>query len=103
MDVIDTVLTVAVSAVVVVFIVWAVVRAHRARPYTGAESLVGEEGEAVTDIDPKGQVFVHGEYWRAKSASPIEKGEEIRVLGSKGLLLIVEEKTKGVEDGSDHV
>jgi len=102
MDSADAILTAAVAAVVIAFVVWAVVRAHRAKPYTGAESMVGADGEAITDINPKGQVFVHGEYWRAKSDTPIRKGEEIKVVSCDGLWLVVAPKAREVGDGSDH-
>ena len=96
-----TALAVAVFATILALVVWAIVRVHRSRPQTGAESLIGEEGEAATDINPKGQVFVHGEYWRARSKQPIAKGEEIRVVGHRGLVLFVERIEKGVGDGRD--
>ena len=31
-----------------------------------------------------GQVFVHGEYWNARSDQPIAKGERVKVAGSRG-------------------
>ena len=39
-------------------------RAQRRRVTTGAEGLVGEIGEAVTALAPRGQVRVHGEIWK---------------------------------------
>ena len=38
-----------------------VVKAHRKKPETGMEELIGMEGEARTNIHNKGQAFVHGE------------------------------------------
>ena len=37
----------------------------------------------------KGKVFVHGEYWNAKSDNPIPKGSEIRIIGVDGMVLVV--------------
>ncbi|MEF9426356.1 MAG: hypothetical protein L0956_04000 [Candidatus Mariimomonas ferrooxydans] len=56
-----------------------VVKAHRRKPKTGAEGLIGLEGEAKTDIHREGQVFVHGEIWGAWSDEHIKAGEKILV------------------------
>ena len=49
-----------------------VVRVSRRKPTTGSVGLVGERGTALTDLDPAGRVFVHGEYWNARTARPIQ-------------------------------
>ncbi len=60
------------------------------RPTTGAEGLVGEKGETISEVGPHGgQVFVHGEIWQATSPVPIPKGEPIVVEGVEGLKLKV--------------
>jgi membrane-bound serine protease (ClpP class) len=68
-----------------------VVRAWRRHPSTGSEGLIGEEGSALTDLEPGGRVFVHGEYWNARSAAPIRKGARIRVTRVRDLVVDVEE------------
>ncbi len=68
-----------------------VVRAQRRRHITGKEAMVNMEGRAVTDIDMEGKVFVHGEYWQAKSDSPITAGALIKVVEMDGLTLKVTE------------
>jgi membrane-bound serine protease (ClpP class) len=45
-------------------------------------------------IDPTGTVFVHGTLWSARSASPIEVGETVRVIGIEGMRLTVEKVTE---------
>ena len=57
---------------------------------TGEQALVGEIGEASTDLDPEGMVFVHGETWRARTGVPVRRGAKIRVLHVEGLHLDVE-------------
>ena len=64
-------------------------RAYRAKPWGGAEGLVGEVGLVREKIDPEGLVFVHGEYWRARSREKIEPGERIEVESIDGLILRV--------------
>ncbi|GAB4535998.1 MAG: nodulation protein NfeD [Thermodesulfovibrionia bacterium] len=55
------------------------VKAYRRRPVTGSEGLIGLEGEARSDIDKEGLVFVHGEIWQAWSDEPIKKGQRVIV------------------------
>lgn len=64
-------------------------RAYRGKPKGGMEGIVGEVGSVEQDIDPEGLVFVHGEYWRARSRDRIEKGARVVVEGMDGLVLRV--------------
>jgi len=77
------------TAVFFLFVVGAAVRAQRRKPETGEPGLLGERGTALTDLGPKGQVFVHGEYWAAESDEPIAQGTRIVVDRVEGLLLRV--------------
>lgn len=71
------------------FVVGAAWRAQRARATTGSEGLVGERGEAVTTLAPKGKVFVHGEYWNAESGEVIDTGASVIVERVDGMTLRV--------------
>jgi len=56
------------------------VKAHRRKPVTGPEGLIGATGVANTDITKDGgMVSLHGERWAAYSGEPISKGEKIIV------------------------
>ncbi|WP_457601356.1 NfeD family protein [Hydrogenivirga sp.] len=66
-------------------------KAQKRRKLTGAEGMLGEEGEALTDFRKgRGKVLVHGEIWDALSSEDIRKEEPVRVVDIKGLKLIVE-------------
>ena len=65
-------------------------RAYRRKPTSGMEGLIGETGVVEERIDPVGLIFAHGEYWKATSTEIAEQGEKVRIIGSKGLELIVE-------------
>ena len=69
-----------------------VIRSWRSQPVSGVDGLVHEEGTALSDLDPEGKVFVHGEYWNARSVNPVRKGARIRVTKVNALRLEVEEK-----------
>lgn len=74
------------------FLITLVVRSLRKRAVTGTEELAGAVGEARTELNPKGQVFVLGALWQAVAppGSVIKPGEGIRVIKSEGLTLKVE-------------
>ena len=64
-------------------------KAHRSKPKSGSEGLIGETGRVSKPIDPEGLVFVHGEYWNALADERIESGEKVEVIGMEGLVLKV--------------
>jgi membrane-bound serine protease (ClpP class) len=64
-------------------------RLARARSSTGVESLVGQRAEAATDLDPTGQVLVHGERWQARSSRAVESGTTVEINAVNGLELAV--------------
>ncbi len=65
---------------------------HR-KPVTGAESLTGAEGKAVTDITKDGgTAALHGEIWSAHSDEIIKKGDKIEVISMSGLQIKVKRR-----------
>jgi len=86
--------TVLVTTVFFVVVVAKVIDAHRQKPITGVEGMVGEEGIADSDIMPEGKVVLRGEYWNAVSSEPIRKGEKVQVVAVKGLQLTVKKLTR---------
>ncbi|MBA3350039.1 MAG: nodulation protein NfeD [Actinobacteria bacterium] len=69
----------------------AALRVRLRRPVTGEESLIGEIGEAQTDIAPEGTVRTKGMLWRARTMETgIAAGSRVEVKASEGLVLLVE-------------
>lgn len=65
-------------------------KAHKRKPVTGVEELVGMRGVAKTDFHNKrGMVLVHGELWQAVSEDEIKKEQDIIVEKVEGLTLKV--------------
>lgn len=64
-------------------------RLARARSSTGVEALVGQRAEAATDLDPTGQVMLHGERWQARSSRAVESGTTVEIDAVNGLELAV--------------
>ncbi|MEK6652641.1 MAG: nodulation protein NfeD [Nitrospirota bacterium] len=71
-------------------------KAHKRKPVTGSEGLIGLKGIAGTDITNNGgMVLLRGEIWSAYSDETISKGEKIIVESVTGL------KVKVKKDVSD--
>jgi len=72
------------------FVISKGLRAQVRRIVFGADTLVGAEGTALTDIAPEGQVRAAGEQWSARSTGgAIRAGEGVEVVGREGLHLLV--------------
>ena len=76
--------------VITVFLMTIALRARRAKVVTGQQGMVGAVGEARTDIDPEGKVFIQGELWNAHAPSRVGIGEQVVVRKIEGLELEVE-------------
>jgi membrane-bound serine protease (ClpP class) len=82
---------VVVTSLFFLFIIGLGLKAQRAKPITGTEGMIGEVGEAISELNPFGRVSVHGETWNAKTLSGIiQAGEKIRVTAVQNLTLQVE-------------
>ena len=66
------------------------VRARQQKVVTGPEQLLQETATALEDFEHTGMVRLHGEIWRAHSATPVRQGQRLRVLRVTGLTVEVE-------------
>jgi membrane-bound serine protease (ClpP class) len=68
------------------------VRTRFATPTIGREWMIGELGDVVEAVDPDGVVSVGDARWRARTnrATPVNPGEQVRVVGIDGVTLEVE-------------
>ena len=66
------------------------IKAQKRKPVTGIEGIIGEKGIAISDLNPKGEIKVHGEYWVAESVGgEVRQGDEIEVIELDNLKLKV--------------
>lgn len=72
--------TVATVSAFFLFAMGLAVKAWKSKPKTGEQGILGEVGFAVSDIHEEGKVYIHGEYWNARSDTLIPKGEKVRVV-----------------------
>ncbi|HTR81032.1 MAG TPA: nodulation protein NfeD [Bacteroidota bacterium] len=85
--------TVLLTAAFFVFAIGAGLKAQMRRPATGAEGLIGEEGVAITKLNPSGQVKIQGEMWNAESIDgDLPKETPVIVAEVNGLALKVKKR-----------
>jgi membrane-bound serine protease (ClpP class) len=66
-----------------------VFRSQKAKPSLGSEGLVGEIGVVRQRLASRGNVFVHGEYWKAEADDEIDVGDRVEVIGVDRMVLRV--------------
>ncbi len=66
------------------------IKAFMARPIQDLRNLIGEIGEAKTDVLDSGSAQVAGELWSVRSEKEIPAGKQVRVVGREGFVLLVE-------------
>lgn len=72
-------------------VMYAVVRVQRRKVLTASEGMIGEKGTLRQVLEPgvEGQVFLHGEVWRAVADERLEAGQKVEVASRDGLTLKV--------------
>ncbi|HBL17674.1 MAG: hypothetical protein A2X36_07725 [Elusimicrobia bacterium GWA2_69_24] len=85
--------TLAGLLAVVAAVSYVVVLAYRRGATTGPEAMVGLEGEAYSELGPRGRVLVRGELWKAVAeGGAIPKGALVEVTAVAGMLLTVRKR-----------
>ncbi len=71
-----------------------IIRVHRGAVQTAAEGMVGLVGTVKKALEPGGvgQVFLHGELWRATADEPVAVGQSVVVLSCENLIVKVKPK-----------
>jgi membrane protein implicated in regulation of membrane protease activity len=63
---------------------------RRPRTRVGAETMIGALARVETPCRPDGQVRVNGELWSASCEGGADPGDLVRIVGRRGLVLLVE-------------
>jgi membrane-bound serine protease (ClpP class) len=77
-----------------VLVIGMALKIRKRKPVTGIEVFIGADGIAGSEINPRGQVLIHGEIWDAVSTEPIREGESVEVTGIEGLKLHIKRSKK---------
>lgn len=75
---------------ITVFLMSIALKARRNKVVTGRQGMIGSLGEARTDLNPEGKVFVQGELWNAHAPTRVQMGDPVVVRKIEGLELEVE-------------
>ncbi len=67
-----------------------VLETEKLKPRHDLTKLIGEEGEARTDVHAEGSVQLGSELWSARSEVPILSGSKVKVIKRDGFILEVE-------------
>jgi len=67
-----------------------VLETEKIKPRHDLARIIGDFGEAKTDIFNEGSVQIESELWSARSAVPISEGSKVRVVKREGFILEVE-------------
>jgi membrane-bound serine protease (ClpP class) len=66
------------------------IKAQGRKPVTGIEGIIGETGEVISNLEPEGQIRIHGELWNAESIDgPLGTGTKVTVTQVSNLKLMV--------------
>jgi membrane-bound serine protease (ClpP class) len=83
-------IVILIIALIIIWMIYKAAQAKLSKIKTGKEALIGSVGMAVTDLNPKGEIRVLGEFWQAAAKEgEIKNGEKVEVVGMHGMFLIV--------------
>jgi membrane-bound serine protease (ClpP class) len=77
------------SVLILTLVLGFAIRARQRPAVTGAEEMIGLEGEVVGWDGTRGAVRVHGEVWDARGPESVKPGGHVRVVRRDGLTLTV--------------
>ncbi|HET8698198.1 MAG TPA: nodulation protein NfeD, partial [Gammaproteobacteria bacterium] len=80
----------AAGAAAVLGVIWLALRTRQLPVVSGVEEMRRLEVTALEDFAAEGAVLARGERWRARTRTPVRKGERLRVINVEGLVLDVE-------------
>jgi membrane-bound serine protease (ClpP class) len=74
-------------------VVYKVAQARRMKVKGGPEQMIGMTGTAISPLDPKGEVKVEGQIWKAETVTAsVRTGELVEIVDREGLILRVKPK-----------
>jgi membrane-bound serine protease (ClpP class) len=82
--------TALISFVCILWVIGKLLAIRTKRVITGREQMLDSIGVVIDDFSINGRVRVLGESWQVLCATPMKKGEKVRILDQEGLQLTVE-------------
>jgi membrane-bound serine protease (ClpP class) len=82
-----------INGAVFAFIFTRALQAQRVPPATGINVLIGKIGDARSDLNPSGTIYVASELWTAEAqGGDIPSGSQVEIVGVDGVKLLVKRK-----------
>jgi membrane-bound serine protease (ClpP class) len=82
-----------INGAVFAFIFTRALQAQRVPPATGTNVLIGKIGDARSDLNPSGTIYVASELWTAEAqGGDIPSGSQVEIVGVDGVKLLVKRK-----------
>jgi membrane-bound serine protease (ClpP class) len=82
-----------IAVLTLVFFLFAItlgIKAQKRKVTTGSEGIINEVGIAITDLEPEGDIKIHGEIWKAESVEgTIKTGSKVIIVSVENLKLKV--------------
>jgi membrane-bound serine protease (ClpP class) len=79
-----------VIAAIMAWLFYVGFKAQHKRVKTGKEALIGSKGVTTTELTPKGEIRVAGEFWQATTKDgTIPVGQDVEVVAMEGMFLVV--------------
>lgn len=79
-----------VGGLLIFGIAWIAGRSRQHRVVTGVQGMLGGSAEVVDGFTGNGRVRYGGELWNARSSSPLQAGQAVRIARVEGLTVFVE-------------
>jgi membrane-bound serine protease (ClpP class) len=82
-----------INGALLVFVFTKALQAQRVPPAMGTHLLIGKTGEARTDLNPTGTIYVASELWTAEvRGGNIPSGSRVEIVGADGIKLWVKRR-----------
>ncbi len=80
----------AISAALFIWVLGMLLKLRRRPAAVLQENMVGRIGEVQEDFTNEGYIYLQGELWKAVSATPLHRGQAVKIKDMQGLILHVE-------------
>jgi len=71
------------------FVLGSVIKARKRPVVSGSSTMVGTKAFALENFNSEGKVKTRGEIWRARSTVPVKSEQELKIISTDGLVLLV--------------
>jgi len=78
-----------IGVIISLTVYWKIILSQRRRPIIGKRAMIGDQAVVVNLKEGEAEVEYQGEIWRAVSAQPLHRDQQVIIEGVEGLTLKV--------------